>query len=141
MVLRTAIEMSRLSGCRRPSQSCRTGISDRQRQNLLVEFEDCLGMAYCNRKQVSGQLTDTGATLRCHLAQTGVNDRGGTYFDLLAIAFVRLGHAVILSQREACTWYRHAVARDVFVTVDAWLSSRRVCTRPSHNLFVVAYAA
>lgn len=76
-------------------------------------------MAYCNRKQVSRQLTDTGATLRSHFAQTGVNDRGGTYLDLLAIAFVRLGHGVILSQRERRTWYRHAVTCDVFVTIDA----------------------
>ena len=68
----------------------------RQRQDLLVpvEFTNCLGMAYRNRKQVGRNLANAGVPLGRHLAQPGVHDRGGTYFDLFAITFVRLGHGI-----------------------------------------------
>lgn len=67
--------------------------SHRQWQNLLVEFTDGLRMANRNGKEVGRKLADAGAAFRGHFTQAGIHGCGSTNFDLLALTFVRLGHA------------------------------------------------
>jgi hypothetical protein len=98
-----------------PDQKPGRGSSHRQRQYLLVEFANSLGMADRNSEQVRRKLADTGAALSGHFPQAGVNDCCGTYFDLFSITFVRLGHRPDLVADQPCTWYRHAVANGDFV--------------------------
>jgi hypothetical protein len=78
-------------------QDAERELSHRQRQNLLIEFENGFGVTHCDGKEVGGELANTGAALGGHFAEPGVDDRGGTYLDLFAVTFMRLGHAVILA--------------------------------------------
>ncbi|GAB4662429.1 hypothetical protein MOKP64_47530 [Mycobacterium avium subsp. hominissuis] len=89
-------------------------ISHRQGQNLLIELTNGFGVTHRYRKEIRGELTNTGAALGGHFAEPGVNDRGGTYLDLFAITFMRLSHAVIFARIGPCTWYRHAVVCVMF---------------------------
>lgn len=81
-----------------PKKDGGLGLSHRQGQNLLIEFENGFGVTHRDREEISGELANTGAALDGHFAEPGVDDRGGTYLDLLAITFVRLGHTVILAR-------------------------------------------
>ena len=75
--------------------------SHRQWQDLLVEFTDGLRMANRNGKEVGRKLADAGAAFRGHFTQAGIHGCGSTNFDLLALTFVRLGHAADLCVKKS----------------------------------------
>ena len=95
--------------------------SHRQRQNLLVEFTDSFGPPDRNSEQICRELANTGAAFCSHFAQSGVHGCISANLDLLALTFMRLGHAVILAQDEPCTWYRHAGFVESDVTTESEL--------------------